>query len=252
MEEAMWDPDFEKAVQEFESHAVAAQTRVDSIHPFDKELFKEQLREQLKTAHTDIQKGYELLVKTVFDLSAKGMGLAGMEPIGKKSMKSVKSLFPSQEALDRFSEDELQRLVDEGKPLYEIFGLTTQAMAVMYEAACYLLDQDRDEDARRGFCLLLALAPHMADFWIGQGACLIRLKRSEEAVDALEQALSLDPDSTPALLLLCRALVEAGRRGEAEARLSEKIDIAAKEADKKQYEMLEAARFELSKFASRR
>ena len=92
----------------------------------------------------------------------------------------------------------------------------------------------------------------MADFWIGQGACLIRLKRSEEAVDALEQALSLDPDSTPALLLLCRALVEAGRRGEAEARLSEKIDIAAKEADKKQYEMLEAARFELSKFASRR
>ena len=245
MKELKWDVDLEKAVEEFEREAVAAQVRVESIHPFDKELFKEQLRGQLHSFYADIQKGYEILVHTVLDLSAQGVGLAGREPLGKVSMKAVKDLFPAQE----ISEEDAQNWIEEGKPLYEVFGLTNQAMATLYEAACYLLKQDRDEEAKSGFRLLLALAPHIADFWVGYGISLIRLKESKEAVDALERALSLDPSSTEALLLLCRALVEDNRRGEAEARLNEKIDIAAREANKEQYEVLESARFELSKFA---
>jgi len=245
MKELKWDVDLEKAVAEFEKEAVAAQVRIESIHPFDKELFKEQLREELHSFYNDVQKGYEILVQTVLDLSAQGVFLAGREPIGMESMKAIKDLFPNQE----ISEEEAESWIEQGKPLYEVFGLTTQAMATLYEAACYLLKQDRDEEARCGLRLLLALAPHIADFWVGYGVSLIRLKETQEAVDALERAVSLDPSSTEALLLLCRALVEANRRAEAEARLNEKIDIAAREANKEQYELLESARFELSKFA---
>jgi len=248
MSETKWDVDLKKAVEQFEAQAIAAQVRVESIHPFDQELFKEQLREQLCTFQADIQKGYEVLVQTVFDLSAQGEKIGGMDPVGKESMKSIKCLFPSQEALEEISE-ESHSFLEQGKPLYEAFGLTAQAMTILYSAAYHLVEQDKDEEARRGFCLLLALSPHIADFWVGYAVCLIRLRRIEEAIDGLERALSLDPNSTDALLLLCRALVEGNRRSEAEARLNEKLDIAAREANKEQYELLESARFELSKFA---
>jgi len=246
-----WDPTFEESVSQFEEQAIAAQVHVESLHPFDRELFSTQLREQLGGFYADIQKGYEILVNTVMDLSAEGVGLAGMEPAGKLSMKTVKHLFPSQEALDKFTQDEnyADRWMEEGKPLYELLGLTTQAIATMYEAACHLLDTDKDEASRCGFRLLLVLAPHMADFWMGYGVSLIRLKKLEEAISSLERAVSLDPNSVQALLLLCRALAEAGRKSEAEAKLSTRLDEAARTADQQLYDLLESARFELSKFA---
>ena len=202
-----WDPNFESAVGQFQERALAAQVKSESLHPFDRELFVTSLREQLLSFYTDIQKGYEILVRTVFDLSAAGIGLGGMAPTGKKSMKAVKHLFPSQEALDKFSQEEyVEQWAEGGTPMFQALGLSTQAMATMYSAGCYLLNERCDEDARASFRLLLVLAPHMADFWIGYGAALIRLGQFEEAIDGLEQATSLDPLSDQALLLLCRSL----------------------------------------------
>jgi tetratricopeptide (TPR) repeat protein len=247
-----WDPNFEAAVEKFQESALSAQVRADSIHPFDRELFVASLREQLLSFYTDIQKGYEVLTQTVLELSASGVTLAGMPPTGKKSMKAVKHLFPSQEAIDLFSDEKyVIQWAEEGKPLYQTLGLSTQAVAIMYEAACYLLKENRDNDARASFRLLLVLAPHMADFWVGYGVSQIRLAELEDAIDSLERATSLDPQSLQALLLLCRALAELNRRGEAEARLSARIDEAARTGDQERYELLEAARFELARFVSK-
>jgi tetratricopeptide (TPR) repeat protein len=247
-----WDPNFEAAVAKFEESALSAQVRAISIHPFDKELFVSTLREQLLSFYTDIQKGYEVLAKTVLDLSASGVALDGMPPMNKRSMKAVKHLFPAQEAIDQFSNEEyVAKWAEEGKPMYQALGLSTQAVAIMYEAACYLLKENRDSDARSSFRLLLVLAPHMADFWVGYGVAQIRLGSLEEAVDSLERATSLDPLSVQALLLLCRALAELNRRGEAEARLGAGIDEAARTGNQERYELLEAARFELARFASK-
>ena len=246
-----WDPDFEAAVARFQESAISAQAKAESIHPFDRELFVSSLREQLLSFYTDIQKGYEVLAHTVLDLSASGVTLAGMPPTGKKSMKAVKHLFPSQEAIDKFSDEKfVSKWAEEGKPMYEALGLTTQAVAIMYEASCYLLKENRDNDARASFRLLLVLAPHMADFWIGYGVAQIRLGQLEESIESLERAASLDPQSLQALLLLCRALAELNRRGEAEARLNARIDEAARTGDQERYELLESARFELARFAS--
>jgi predicted Zn-dependent protease len=134
--------------------------------------------------------------------------------------------------------------------LFVALEMSPKAMEVMYEAACYLLDENRDEDARMSFRTLLALAPHIADFWTAYGVSLIRLKKHEEAIASLERALFLNARSAHALLLLCRALVELGRQGEAQARLGATLDDAAHRGDRELYELLEAARYELVKFTS--
>lgn len=245
-----WDPDFEAAVSKFQESALSAQVRAESLHPFDRELFTATLRQQLLSFYMDIQKGYSVLAHTVLNLSAAGVTLDGMAPMNKKSMRAVKHLFPSQDAIEQFSnEDYVAKWAEEGKPMYQTLGLSTQAVSVMYEAACYLLKDNRDDDARASFRLLLVLAPHMADFWIGYGVSQIRLRQYEEAIDSLERASSLDPLSVQALLLLCRALTEVNRRGEAEARLSARIDEAARSGDQERYELLESARFELARFS---
>lgn len=247
-----WDSSIEMAFTDFSEKAFAAEARTHALHPIDKELYVASLREELAGLYQDVEKGYETLLNTVLDLNEAGKTLAGIEPTNKRSVKAIKHLFPSKKALEKLSQpEELGGAYDESKPLFVALEMDPKAMEVMYEAACYLLEENRDEDARMSFRTLLALAPHIADFWTAYGVSLIRLKRHEEAITSLERALFLDSHSAHALLLLCRALVELGRQGEAQARLGACLDDAARRGDKELYDTLDAARFELVKFASR-
>lgn len=245
MQSVNWDADFEAAVARFEEQALER----SALHPFDRELYIANLREQLTSFYQDLERGYEILVRTVLDLSYSGVRLDGMEPISKKSMKAISHLFPSTEAVEKITSEEVAgKWLEEGTPLFQVLGLTPQAVSVLYETACYLLKEKQDADARAAFRLLLVLAPHMADFWTGYGVAQIRLARIDDAITSLERAVSLDPQGTQPLLLLCRALAEANRKGEAEARLNAKIDEAARRSERDTYELLEAARYELARF----
>ena len=251
MLQVIWDPEFEFEAVRFQQSALSAHVKSESLHPFDRELFASVLRQQLLSFYTDIQRGYKVLIETVLDLSASGRSLGGLPPLEKRSKKAIMQLFPSSKAIEDFSDrKKVERWAEEGKPLFQTLGLPPQAVAVMYEASCYLLKEGRDGDARAAFRLLIALAPHMADFWVGFGAAQIRLGEYEEAVESLDRATALDPTSLQALLLLCRALAELNRRGEAEARLGARLDEAARTGNRERYEILEAARFELIKFVS--
>jgi tetratricopeptide (TPR) repeat protein len=244
-----WDAAIETTVSKFEESVLSAQVRVDSLHPFDREYFAAALREQIIDFYKDVQKGYDLIVQTVLDLTEKGVQLTGVPIVGKRSMRAVKHLFPDPEAIERFSDDSfVESWVKERKPLFMAIGLSLQAMTTMYEAARSILDENKDEDARIAFRFLLVLAPHLCDFWMGYGVALLRLNQAKEAVDAFEQAVTFDQQSIPALLLLCRSLVEANRRGEGEARLNARIDDAARRGEQDEYELLEAARYELGRF----
>lgn len=246
-----WDPNVEASFTDFSEKAFAAQAKTDSLHPLDKELYVSSLREQLTGFYTDVEHGFETLLNTVLDLNAAGKTLAGIEPTHKRSIKAIKHLFPSKEALEKIANPKSGgEVYDERVPLFVALEMSPKAMEVFYEAGCYLLDENRDEEARMSFRTLLALAPHIADFWTAYAVSLIRLKRQEEAIESLERALFLDSKSTHPLLLLCRALVEAGRTGEAQARLGAKLDEAARRGDKDLYDLLEAARFELIRFGS--
>ena len=251
MHEVVWDPEFEFEVKRFQQNVLAAHVKAENLHPFDRELFVTTLRQQLLSFYTDIQHGYEILIETVLDLGSSGVSLGGMPPIENRSKKAIEHLFPSLKAIKEFAHREnVERWAEEGKPLFKTLGLPPQAVAVMYEAACYLFKEGRNEDARASFRLLIVLAPHMADFWTGFGAAQLRLGQYDEAVESLERASSLDPASISVLLLLCRSLVELNRRGEAEARLGARLDEAARSGNRERYETLEAARFEMIKFSS--
>jgi tetratricopeptide (TPR) repeat protein len=246
-----WDPIVEGAFIDFSETAFAAQAKTETLHPIYKQLYVSALREQLTGFYTDVQEGYETLLNTVLDLNAAGKTLAGIEPTHTRSIKAIKHLFPSKEALEKITQVEEGGLsFNEKVPLFVALDMSPKALEVMYEAACFLLDQDKDSEARMCFRTLLALAPHIADFWTAYAVSLIRLKRLEEAIESLERALFLDSRAIQALLLLCRALVELGRTGEAHARLGEKLDDAARRGDKELYNMLEEARFGLVQFAS--
>jgi tetratricopeptide (TPR) repeat protein len=251
MQQVMWDPEFEFEISRFQQNALSAHVKSETLHPFDRELFVATLRQQLLSFYTDIQRGYEILIDTVLDLATSGVSLGGMPPLENRSKRAIQHLFPSQKAMKEFSDREkVEQWADEGKPLFLALGLPPQAIAIMYDAACYLLKEGRDEDARSAFRLLLVLAPHMSDFWVGFGVAQLHLEQYEEAIESLDRATSLDPYSVQALLLLCRALVELNRRGEAEARLGARLDEAARGGNRERYEILEAARFELIKFAA--
>ena len=250
MQEVLWDPEFEFEVKRFQQNILAAHVKSETLHPFDRELFIATLRQQLLSFYTDIQHGYEVLIETVLDLCTSGVSLGGMPPLEKRSKKAIQQFFPSQKAIKEFYHREnVERWAEEGKPLFKALDLPPQAVAVMYEAACYLFKERRNEDARAAFRFLLVLAPYMADFWTGFGAAQLRLGQYGDAVESLERASALDPSSIQVLLLLCRVLVELNRRGEAEARLGARLDEAARSGNRERYEILEAARFEMIKFA---
>lgn len=252
MQDVPWDPEFEFEAKKFQESALAAHVKAETLHPFDRELFLEALREQLLSFYSDIKRGYEIIIRTVLELSSSGISLGGMPPIEKKSAQAIQHLFPKTEFVKQFSTKKMMsKWVEEGKPLFQTLGLTSEAVAVMYEAACFLLKDGRDEEARASFRLLLVLAPHMSDFWVGYGVAQLRLNQYEEAIDSFDRASALDPSSLQALLLLCRSLVELNRRGEAEARLGARLDEAARRGNKDRYEELQAARFELTRFSKK-
>ncbi len=249
MQTVEWDPDFESVVARFEEQEASAQVRVASLHPFDREIFSSHLREQLKILFQDLEKGYEIILRKVIELNEAGVSLAGLDPVPKAKLVSVKQLFPTHEEIEEVKEEAVEEnWIEKGIPLYRELKLTRQAVAVMYETACYLLREDREEEARAAFRFILVLAPHMSDFWTAYGVVQMRLHQIDEAIQSLERAVSLDPDAMHPFLLLCRALVENNRKGEAESRLYAKLDDAARHSDQDRYDMLESARYEIARF----
>lgn len=239
----------EELVQSFEQKALSGKVRAESMHPFDREEFVSSLRSKLNSFTVDVTKGYQAIAKTAMEIGEKGLQIAGIPVLGKKSMRSLKGLFPTkQELFDACDKVMIDEALEKGVPLYEVLGMSPQSIANMYAISSYLLEQGRDEEAHYAFRLLTLLAPYMVDFWIGSGLAMLRLDELLGAREVFERALIMDPSSHQALVLLCRILVQEGRRGEAEARLNAKMDEAARRGDQRAYEAYDQIRFGLSSF----
>jgi hypothetical protein len=244
--------DVEDLLRAFEQKALSGKVRAESMHPFDRESFLSSLREKLNSFTSDMTKGYQAIAETALEIGERGVQIAGIPALGKKSMRAIKSLFPSKDAIAAACDPStINAAVDKGVPLFEVLGFSPQTIANMYAISFYLLDQGSDERANSAFRFLTVLAPYMVDFWIGSGVALLRLNELYEAREVLERALILDPSSMQALVLLCRTLVQQGRRGEADARLNAKLDEAARKGDQSSYATYDAIRFELNSFAQR-
>jgi tetratricopeptide (TPR) repeat protein len=246
-----YSADVDDMLEAFEQKALSGKVRAESMHPFDKDSFLSSLREQLNSFTSDMTKGYQAIAETAVEIGERGIRIAGIPALGKKSMRAAKNLFPTKEAISRACDPStINAAVNGGVPLFEVLGLAPQTIANMYAISFYLLDQGRDEQANFAFRLLTVLAPYMADFWVGSGVALLRLNEYRGASEVLERALAIDPSSVQAPVLLCRALIQQVRRGEADARLNAKLDEAARKGDQNLYVSYDAIRYELNKFAT--
>ncbi len=242
--------DVENLLQVFEQKALSGKVRAESMHPFDRESFLSSLREKLHSFTSDMTRGYQAIAETALEIGERGIQIAGIPALGKKSMRAIKNLFPAKEAIGAACDPAtINAAIDKGLPLFEVLGFAPQSIANMYAISFYLLDQGRDEQANFAFRLLTVLAPYMVDFWIGSGVALLRQNELFEAREIFERALVIDPSSVQALVLLCRTLVQQGNRGEADARLNAKLDESARKGDQGSYAAYDAIRFELNKFA---
>jgi tetratricopeptide (TPR) repeat protein len=243
------DQQFLETVHKFTEYAANQKALEPSLHKFDKDVYIQNLKEQLLQFRHDIQDGYNAVIESAFELEKK------QEPseVERTKARVVKHTLETKRALKRLSDTEFPSdWLEKGVPLFKEIGLSPEAVTTLYEAAHYLLEKNRDDEARKAFRFLLLLAPHIAELWFGLGLALLKLSQGEEAVQALEQALTLDKKSVQIFLYFIRALVEAGRRNEADAKISFQLDQAAQQGDKERYELLSIARNELQRFVSKR
>jgi tetratricopeptide (TPR) repeat protein len=89
---------------------------------------------------------------------------------------------------DRF-EDELKKYKD----LYGDSASNITSIEALEELVNYLFDHERYDEALRMVERLLTFVPYSADAWQRKGLILSNLYRYEEALGALDTALSLNP-----------------------------------------------------------
>ena len=95
-----------------------------------------------------------------------------------------------------------------------------------------LLYEQGKTDAALELCRgLVALHPHRAAGWSALGAVLTRLERHDEAVEALDRALELDPRDTAALVNRAECRIAAGDNAAAAADLDRAIELDPRHDD---------------------
>lgn len=233
----------QEQVSFLEEKILSGKKRFESLNPLDKEIIGQALYEQISKAREAVVRGYEAIVSEIISIKK------GEKTYEKETVTSIKALFPSkQQLIDLADSPKLQESLRDGTPLFSLLGIEKSVVVAIYEIASDFLERGEDEKAKDAFSVLMMLSPQVVDFWIGHAGSLIRLGEKSEAKEVLQRALYVDRESSTALILLCRVLVEDGRRKEAEARLGAKIDESARKGDIQSYELYETVRLELMNF----
>ncbi len=119
-----------------------------------------------------------------------------------------------------FFADQLQ----EEKTPQEIWGIPEEKIDKIYQFACDLYDEKRDEDASDVFLLLTTLRPDGLAFWKGLAFSSQRKSDFAAALIAYEYALALDPTHAELYPYYLRTLCELDRKEQALIVLKELMD----------------------------
>jgi len=83
--------------------------------------------------------------------------------------------------------------------------------AARHQLALLYFAGDFFEAAREQLLLAIQSAPNVVDYWHNLGSVHRKLGDTDDAIEALEKALTLGPDSVPTLVALAELLHESGR-----------------------------------------
>jgi type III secretion system low calcium response chaperone LcrH/SycD len=121
----------------------------------------------------------------------------------------------------------LKKELAKGKTAQEILGFSNEAMAKFYQAAYFLFEHKRYEDAANAFLFLATLNPHNHDFWLGLGMSMQLCHEYETAIDAYELAALSDISSPVPYFYLAKCLFAIHDRESA----LQALDLAIETAD---------------------
>jgi type III secretion system low calcium response chaperone LcrH/SycD len=125
----------------------------------------------------------------------------------------------------------LRKELAEGKSAQEIMGFSDQTMAKFYQAAYFLFEHQRYEDAGQAFLFLATLNPHNHDYWLGLGMATQMCHDYEAAIDAYELAALSDIASPVPYFYLAKCLFAIHDRESALQALDLAIETAGEAVD---------------------
>lgn len=121
----------------------------------------------------------------------------------------------------------LKKELAEGKTAQEIMGFSNETMSKFYQAAYYLFENKRYQDAANAFLFLATLNPHTHDYWLGLGMSTQLCRDYESAIDAYELAALCDISSPVPYFYLAKCLFAIHDRESA----LQALDLAIETAD---------------------
>lgn len=121
----------------------------------------------------------------------------------------------------------LKKELEEGKTAQEIMGFSNETMSRFYQAAYFLFEHKRYQDAGNAFLFLATLNPHNHDYWLGLGMATQLCHDYEAAIDAYELAALSDISSPVPYFYLAKCLFAIHDRESA----LQALDLAIETAD---------------------
>lgn len=88
---------------------------------------------------------------------------------------------------------DIDRILLKRKLFYDFLGFSGERLAKLFETAIMLLQQNRFDEAVKGFEFLTHLNPYVSDFWLGLGIAKHALEEYKEALSFLFVAQTMDP-----------------------------------------------------------
>lgn len=105
-------------------------------------------------------------------------------------------------------EKALEEAYKKGKNLQDLFGFSNEVMLDFYEAAVFLYQEKRFEDALAAFTFLCNVNPGVPCFFRGKGLTLEGLQDLEYAEQAFKQGILADPANCGAYAAAVRFFIE--------------------------------------------
>lgn len=122
-----------------------------------------------------------------------------------------------------FSEDKWLELTErkeiEAQNIYKILGIAKENLNVLYSTACQLYKEERYEEARTSFLLLIVLDNLDYRHWLGEGLSLQAQQNFEQALTFLIIATTLCASLPIAHIAIAECLIQLNHSNEACAHL---------------------------------
>jgi len=193
------DPEIERAIDD----AIA---REKEIHTSDVEPFEhksKKLRESLSKEFYNFKKCFDSGYRTLMN----ELSILYAESLDEDNPLAPFEVDDAQLEVLKDKETCVSRM-QEGQVLADILGFSQETLTKFYQAATSLLGKNQLDEARDSYYFLATLAPNYPLFWLGLGYTYALLNEHNQAVNACELALQLDPIHADGYLIYIRVFLQ--------------------------------------------